>query len=143
MYLLSPFFFIWYDKAIEDYLVNLSKGDNTITFDDVIDSMDVVCDALAVLGPSLGRSSERLLTLALMKAQYLSRELSSAGASLALVTTKENLDGYRAVLLEVLDYTQAEQLGVGCVGLGKDVESGRDFSRKTARALRDLLLSLR
>lgn len=130
-------------RAIEDYLVNLSRGDKTITFNDAIDSMDVVSDALAVLGPSLGRSSERLLTLALMKAQYLSRELSSSGASLALVATKENLDGYRAVLLEVLDDTQAEQLGVGCVGLGKDVESERDFSRKTARALRDLLISLR
>jgi len=107
------------------------------------DMREIVREALVILGPCLARSAESLLSLALMKIQYLSRELMSAGGSATLVTTKKNIEEYSTVLLEVLEYTQVEQLGVGCVGLATNDTTAKDFGRKTARALREQLTSLR
>jgi hypothetical protein len=78
-----------------------------------------------------------------MKVQFLSREVALADASeRRLVDIKESVDQYCIVLLEVLEYTQVERLGVGCVedAIGEDIE--RSFSQNTARVLRELLNTL-
>ncbi len=114
------------------------------TVDEASDEREIGREALSTLGPFLGRSSERLLLLALMKVQYLSRELESAVASeRLLVDTKENIDKYCTIILEVLEYTQVERLGVGCVGIETSKETERSFSQTTSRVLRELLTSFK
>lgn len=117
------------------------KSDNE---NESLERNDMEREALNILGPFLGRASERLLLLALMKVQFLSRVVASAGASeRRLVDTRESVDQYCIVLSEVLDYTQVERLGVGCVGdeISQDYTE-RSFSQNTARVLQDLLSSL-
>lgn len=125
-------------QAIEDYL----SGKRAKTADEASDERQIEREALSTLGPFLGRSSERLLLLALMKVQYLSCELASTVASeRLLVDTKDNIDKYCTILLEVLEYTQVERLGVGCVGIDASKETERNFSQNTSRVLRELLTS--
>ena len=84
----------------------MSKGDKSVTANDAANVRDIVREALTALGPCYGRSAERLLSLALMKIRFISREIMSAGASRAFATTKKNIEEYSTVLLEVLEYTQ-------------------------------------
>ena len=75
-------------RVIEEYFGFMLKGDNSMTANGAADVRDIVRDALMVLGPCYGKSAERLLSFALMKRHFISRELMSAGASRAFATTK-------------------------------------------------------
>eukprot|EP00591_Stephanopyxis_turris_P009586 CAMPEP_0195527484 /NCGR_PEP_ID=MMETSP0794_2-20130614/29192_1 /TAXON_ID=515487 /ORGANISM="Stephanopyxis turris, Strain CCMP 815" /LENGTH=159 /DNA_ID=CAMNT_0040658391 /DNA_START=96 /DNA_END=575 /DNA_ORIENTATION=- len=139
-------------RAIEDKLGSIT----TIEVDQNKDSMiegdqtppnvrQLERDLLLSLGPSLGRSAESLLVLALLHMRSLSHNVASAGGNMGLRVTRKNIDELAEALMPALEYTQVEQMGVGCIllsALTDGKEATKDFSRETARTLREQLLSL-
>jgi len=88
---------------------------------------------LSILGPLLGRCSEKILYLAVGYSRLLSREALSE-------KTRKSIIDLSTAILATLDHTRVEHMGLGCVGMAED-EERRDGTKRVASNLRKMLES--